>query len=187
MKNFDKNLIPPRAKILLIKLRSIGDVIYNTAVYSPLKRCFPDSHLTVVVEPASYDLVKDHPDVDETLCFEKKSLFQQLGFYWRLFTNGYDIAIDMHEGPRGALMCFLTRAPFRVGHKFAKRSFLYNVKLSFEDLKPQYPIDYQVALIRKMGVEFDQSPRLFIFRIRGGKMPGKFWKGTGLAPKILFA
>jgi hypothetical protein len=42
--------IPSKAKILLIKLRSIGDVVYNTAVYSPIKKCFPDAHLTVVVE-----------------------------------------------------------------------------------------------------------------------------------------
>ena len=33
--------LPPRPKILLIKLRSIGDVIYNTAVYTPLKRRLP--------------------------------------------------------------------------------------------------------------------------------------------------
>ena len=59
--------IPKKAKILLIKLRSIGDVVYNTAVYSPLKRHFSDSHLTVLVERPSYDLVCNHPDVDEVL------------------------------------------------------------------------------------------------------------------------
>ena len=42
--------IPRKAKILLIKLRSIGDVVYNTAVYAPLKGRFPDAHLTVLVE-----------------------------------------------------------------------------------------------------------------------------------------
>ena len=46
--------IPQKAKILLIKLRSIGDVVYNTAVYSPLKRHFSDAHLTVAVERPSY-------------------------------------------------------------------------------------------------------------------------------------
>jgi len=70
---FDKVKLPPRPKILLIKLRSIGDVIYNTAVYTPLKRCFPDAHLTVLVERPSYDLVRNHPDVDEVLCFRKGS------------------------------------------------------------------------------------------------------------------
>ena len=155
--------IPPRAKILLVKLRSIGDVVYNTAVYAPLKKRFPDSHLTVLVERPSYDLVCDHPDVDEVLCFEKGSFWEQVQFYGRLVLTGYDVAIDMHEGTRGAVMCFLTLAPVRIGHKFAKRSFLYNTKLEFADLKPKFPIDYQVALIKKMGVPFDHiAPVIYI-------------------------
>jgi len=155
--------IPPRAKILLIKLRSIGDVVYNTAVYAPLKKTFPDSHLTVLVEKPSYGLVCDHPDVDEVLCFEKGSLWKQAQFYSRLILEGYDVAIDMHEGTRGSVMCFLTRAPMRMGNKFAKRSFLYSTKIDFSDLEPKFPVDYQVALIKKIGVSFDQvTPSIHI-------------------------
>ena len=43
----------------------------------------------------------------------------------------------------------------RIGKKFSKRSFLYNTKLNFSELKPEFPIDYQVALVKKMGVLFD--------------------------------
>jgi len=161
--SFPRDKLPKNPKILIIKLRSIGDVVYNTAVYTPLKRSFPDCHLTVLVENFSIDLVRHHPDVDQVLCFDKNSGLRQLDFYFRLFANRYDVVIDMHEGTRGAVMCFVTQAPYRVGHKFAKRSFLYNVKLEFGDLKPKHPIDYQVALIKKMGVEFDEiSPSIHI-------------------------
>ena len=129
--------IPKKAKILLVKLRSIGDVVYNTTVYGPLKKCFPDAHLTVLVERPSYDLVCAHPYVDEVLCFDKKPLWKQIQFYIRLIRTRYDVAIDMHEGTRGAVMCFLTRAPIIIGNKYAKRSFLYNTKLDFSDLKPK--------------------------------------------------
>ena len=156
MVGFDREKLPPGSKILLIKLRSIGDVIYNTAVYTPLKQYFPDSHLTVLVERPSYDLVRNHPDVDEVLCFNKGSLLEQARFYWKLFSGGYDMAIDMHEGTRGSIMCFLTRARYRVGHKFANRAFFYNVKLEFSDLQPKFPLDYQVALIKKLGATFDR-------------------------------
>ena len=155
MEHLIKEKISPKANILLVKLRSIGDVVYNTAVYAPLKKSFPDAHLTVLVERPSYGLVCDHPDVDEVLCFDKGPLWDQIRFYWRLMSRGYDVAIDMHEGTRGAVMCFLTRAPLRIGHKFARRSFLYNAGLEFYDLDPKFPIDYQVALISKMGVTFD--------------------------------
>ena len=147
-----KDHIKPDAKILLIKLRSIGDVVYNTAVYAPIKKHLPNAKLTVLVESASYDIVRNHPDVDEVLCFEKTSFLKQAKFYLKLIGKRYDVAIDMHEGSRGAVMCFLSRARFKVGNIFAKRSFLYNTKINFSDLKPVFPIDYQAALISKLGI-----------------------------------
>ena len=147
-----KDHIKPDAKILLIKLRSIGDVVYNTAVYAPIKKHLPNAKLTVLVESASYDIVNNHPDVDEVLCFEKSSFLKQAKFYLNLIGKRYDVAIDMHEGTRGAVMCFLSRARFKIGNIFAKRSFLYNTKINFSDLNPKLPIDYQVALISKLGI-----------------------------------
>ncbi len=183
MRTFSKNRVRPGAKILLIKLRSIGDVIYNTAVYTPLKRCFPDAHLTVLVEPASYDLVRSHPDVDRVLCFRKGSFAGQAGFYRRLFSERYDVAIDMHEGTRGALMCFLTQARFRVGNLRAKRSFLYNVKLDFSDLNPKYPIDYQVALITKMGVHFENPAPAVHIAHESRMNAARILQENGIAPE----
>jgi ADP-heptose:LPS heptosyltransferase len=147
-----KQKINPDAKILLIKLRSIGDVVYNTAVYNPIKQIFPSSQLTVLVEPASYEIVAGHPDVDNVICFKKESFFSQLKFYYRLFMKRYDVAIDMHEGTRAAIMCFISFARFRIGNKFAKRSFLYKVKIDFSDLAPKHPLEYQVAMLTKLGI-----------------------------------
>ena len=89
--SFPREKLPKNPKFLIIKLRSIGDVVYNTAVYAPLKRSFPDSHLTVLVEHFSLDIVRHHPDIDQVLCFEKKFWLYQLGFYYRLFANRYDV------------------------------------------------------------------------------------------------
>ncbi len=92
--------LPYKPKILIIKLRSIGDVIYNTAIYTPIKKTWPDAYLTVVVEPPSYEIVRYHPDIDKVLIFDKSTLANQVNFYWNLYKENYDIAIDMHEGPR---------------------------------------------------------------------------------------
>ena len=186
MLSFPREKLPKNPKFLIIKLRSIGDVVYNTAVYTPLKRSFPDCHLTVLVEHFSLDLVRNHPDIDQVLCFEKKSWLHQLRFYYRLFANRYDVVIDMHEGTRGTVMCFVTQAPYRVGHKFAKRSFLYNVKLEFWDLKPKHPIDYQVALIKKMGVEFGEiAPSIHISEAAKIKA-GELLQAEGIDPQEPF-
>lgn len=172
--------MPPKPRILLIKLRSIGDVIYNTSVYTALKKRFPDSHLTVLVEPASLDIVRSHPAVDQALCFRKGRFFKEARFYLDLFRSRYDVAIDMHEGTRGALMCFVSQAKYRVGNKYAKRSFLYNEKLDFSDLEPRYPIDYQVALIKKMGAEFDEPSPEIHFDDVSGENARRILDGNGI-------
>lgn len=167
-----KDHIKPDAKILLVKLRSIGDVVYNTAVYGPIKKHLPNAQLTVLIESPACDIVKNHPDVDEILCFRKSSFFEQAKFYFNLIFSRYDAAIDMHEGTRGAVMCFLSRARLKIGNVFAKRSFLYNTKINFSDLKPTLPIDYQAALINKMGIPVE-NPRPVVHVSDAWKKSGK--------------
>lgn len=180
MHTFAKDQLPAKPKILLIKLRSIGDVIYNTAVYDPIKKTWPDALLKVVVERAAFDLVKHHPAIDEVLVFEKASLASQVGFYLKLWRERFDMAIDMHEGPRGAIMCFLTFARLRVGNALAKRSFFYNVKLDFSEFKPQLPIDFQLGLVKKMGVETHSAQPVIHIANASRQRANKLLEGKGL-------
>ena len=44
-------------KILLVRLRLIGDVVFTTPLIRALRRRFPDAHLTYLVEPAAAPVV----------------------------------------------------------------------------------------------------------------------------------
>ena len=68
------NKLPKNPKFLIIKLRSIGDVIYNTAVYTPLKKRFPDSHLSVLVEQLFTTLINIIPLLINFYVSEKNHL-----------------------------------------------------------------------------------------------------------------
>ncbi len=48
-------------KILLVRLRLIGDVVLTTPLMSALRRRYPDAHLTYVVEPAAEPVVRRQP------------------------------------------------------------------------------------------------------------------------------
>ncbi len=178
-----KEHLPANARILIIKLRSIGDVIYNTAVYTPLKKTWPDAHLTVMVEPAAYDLVRDHPDVDEVFCFKKGTWLEQAGSYARLLARRYDLVVDMHGGPRAALMSYITRSRFRAGSDRGRRAFLYNLPLSLDGYTLQYPLDYQAAIISRLGVEFTEkaAPAIHISQASRDRA-GEILRGLGVGP-----
>ena len=57
-------------------------MVYNKAVYTPLKEYLLDAHLTVLVARPSYDLVCEHSDIDKVLCFEKEIVVGQIKFYF---------------------------------------------------------------------------------------------------------
>ena len=59
--------------ILIVKLSAIGDVIHALPVAYVLKKRYPNAHITWVVEPTAYELVKHNPYVDEIIIFHKKA------------------------------------------------------------------------------------------------------------------
>ena len=58
-------------RILLIRLRLIGDVVFTTPLLGALKRAFPAAHLTYVVERAAAPVVAAHPHLDELIVIDK--------------------------------------------------------------------------------------------------------------------
>lgn len=58
-------------KILIVKLSAIGDVIHALPVAAALKAQFPQAKITWLVEKAAYDLLANHPYIDEVILFDK--------------------------------------------------------------------------------------------------------------------
>ena len=54
-------------KILLVRLRQIGDVAFTTPAVAALRRRFPDAHLTYLVEPAAAPVVSGNPHLNDVL------------------------------------------------------------------------------------------------------------------------
>ena len=58
---------PRNVKILLVRLRLIGDVVFTTPIPRALKRAFPDSHVAYLVEPQAAPVVAGNPHLDEVI------------------------------------------------------------------------------------------------------------------------
>ena len=52
-------------KILLIRLRLIGDVVFTTPLIRALRRRYPHARLEYLVEPQAAPVVADSPHLDE--------------------------------------------------------------------------------------------------------------------------
>jgi lipopolysaccharide heptosyltransferase III len=124
-------------KVLVIKLRHIGDVLMMTPMLRALKDAMPDAGITVVVPDGMEELLAANPCVNEVLTFRKGSgLIEDLKLLKTLRARKFDIAINMTEGDRGAVMCLASGAKVRIGADPKGKGFLGKGRL-FTSLVPQ--------------------------------------------------
>ena len=115
--------------ILLIRLRLIGDVVLTTPIPRALKRAFPGVRLTYVVEEAAAPVIAGNPHLDEVIVVGRPRGLARLtadaALGWRLRRAGYDVAIDLHGGPRSAWLSRASGAKQRIGYDIQGRSWMY--------------------------------------------------------------
>lgn len=117
-------------KVLLIRLRLIGDVVFTTPIPRALKRVFPGARVAYLVEPAAAPVVAHNPFVDDVIVVPRRRgwrrVMDDLRLGARLRRAGYDLVIDLHGGPRSSWLAFATRAPQRIGYTVKGRSWMYS-------------------------------------------------------------
>ncbi len=88
---------PMGTRILIIKLAAIGDVLRTTPLLAGLKRTYPQSHITWVVDPAALPLLRENSQIDRLIPFDFCSLLP-------LEMETFDLIIGLEKEPRGAAL-----------------------------------------------------------------------------------
>src|SRR6476661_2891654 len=121
-------------RILLVRLREIGDVVFTTPAIAALRTRFPGAHLTYIVEPAAAPIVAGNPNLNDIIVAPRRrgvgGLVHDLALGRRLRARRYDLAIDFHGGPRAALLTWLSGAPVRIGYEITGRTWMYTHRIA---------------------------------------------------------
>ena len=112
---------PSVKRILLIKLRYLGDVVLSTPILPLLRKQFPDAWITFLVNPGTTAVLKGNPYLDEVWVLPRKSWWQQLRFIQRVRGAKFDTVIDLTDGDRSAFLSRVTGAPVRLGYNRERR------------------------------------------------------------------
>ncbi len=114
-------------RILVSRLRFLGDVLLTTPLVRRLREVFPRAEIVYLTEAAYAPLLAHNPHLDEVLAYSPHaSAAAQAQFYRGLRRRRFDLAIDLFGNPRTALLTWLTGAPVRVGGDFRGRGKLYS-------------------------------------------------------------
>jgi len=139
-------------KILLIRLRLIGDVVFTTPLLSALERMFPESRLTYLVERESAPVVSGNPHLAQVIVVARTRglarVRDDLRLVRRLRAERYDVVIDLHGGPRSSWLTWATGAPERIGYDIPGRGWQYTRTVHRpRGLQPRHSVVNQWALL----------------------------------------
>jgi len=111
--------LPPGARVLVVRLRSLGDCVLTTPALELLKRQRPDLRVAVMVEERFAAVFEHNPDIDAIL---PPRLSAAMG--WRA-----QLCLNLHGGPRSAWLTAASLAPLRAGFAHFRYRALYNIAI----------------------------------------------------------
>jgi ADP-heptose:LPS heptosyltransferase len=141
-------------RILLTRMKYIGDVVLTTPIIHTLRDAYPDAYIAYLGDAKAVSLLEQNPHLNEIIPFDfsKDSLFYQMKMYAKMFRGTYDLTIDLYSNPRSALMTYATRANVRIGGDTRGRGNLYTIKIS-DDGKLKSAIEYHYQSLKPLGIE----------------------------------
>ncbi len=162
-------------RVAILKLSSLGDVVHALPVASALRRHFPDSHLTWVVEARVAALLADHPDLDSVISVDtrrwRRLIWTLAGMreirrnlvhvIRRLRLGRFEVVLDLQGLLKSGFLAACTGAPRRVG--FAFRYLREPLNALFTNCRVAPPpeavhvVEQYLALLEPLGVR-DRRP-----------------------------
>jgi lipopolysaccharide heptosyltransferase II len=144
-------------RILAVRLRQIGDVVFTTPALGALRSHYQDAFISYLVEPAAAPVVQGHPAIDELIVAPRGRGLAGLRAEWALVralrSRRFDLALDFHGGPRASLLTWLSGAPRRVGYEVAGRAWMYTTRVPrARDLRPRHSVQNQWDLLTALGI-----------------------------------
>lgn len=114
-------------RILIIKLRGIGDVILTTGIIKNLKLEFPGAEIDYLTENPGKAALSGISELNEILILERYSNKQKIKLIMEIRKRKYDLVFDFFSNPTTALITFLSGARYRAGFPYRGRKYAYNL------------------------------------------------------------
>lgn len=154
------------SKILVLRYRSIGDILLANPALAALRRRFAGARISLVVDDIFKELLFENPNVDEVIAHPRRSDAPKwkvdLEMIRRFREEGFDMAVDLQSGPRGAWASLLSGAGIRVGHPYRLRNRLcYNIH-GEKPLPEDHTWEVQFKTVRPLGIDWPEEPEFHL-------------------------
>lgn len=152
-------------RILVIKLRHIGDVLLIVPTIRAIRGTFPDAYIAALVNKGTEDMLTRNPLLNEVIVYDRgihrlpflKNIKTEIEFVRALKLKGFDMTVDLTSGDRSAIYSYLSGARYRiaydpVGEGFIGKSHLYN-RLGRRLEDNNHMVLQNLQLVREFGID----------------------------------
>ena len=150
-------------KVLVVRLRSIGDTVLATPSLIALRRFLPNVQIDILLEDWVAPVLEGFEAVDNVLTVSRKSKKSRFEMARQIRRNRYDVAFNLHGGTTATFFVRVSGASHRVGSSHYRYKFLYNQLLSsstdFWQKEILHSAEQQLALLGFVGVPVEEKPK----------------------------
>ncbi len=150
-------------RVLVVRLRSIGDTVLSTPSLIALRRFLPDAQIDILLEDWVAPVLDGFDEINNIVIVNRRSKTSRLKIARQLRRNNYDVAFNLHGGTTATFFVRASGARHRVGYKNFQYSFLYNQAfpsaLEFWHQETAHSAEQQLALLGFAGVPVSDKPK----------------------------
>ncbi|MBA3975250.1 MAG: glycosyl transferase, partial [Candidatus Solibacter sp.] len=181
--------LPPGARVLLIRLRSLGDCVLTTPAIALLHAHRPDLQLAVMVESRFAGVYDSNPAVAQILPPSA----------YLAFSHRPQLTLNLHGGPQSARITMASMARRRAGFAHFRPAFAYNLRIPraqeiLGEERTVHTAEHAASAVFWLGVPKQDIPRASLYTARKAlerspravihpfaSAPGKAWPADRFA------
>ncbi len=140
-------------KILVVRLSSMGDIIYTTPIVRCLKLQLPGAEIHFLTKPIFKYIYEGNPYLDKLLLLHK-NLNETIR---EIKAEKYDYLIDLHNNLRTSIIKFKTGIPASTYQKQPLQKWLY-LKWKWNFISKKHLVERYFETVAFLGVKNDGQP-----------------------------
>lgn len=156
--------LPRNSRVLLIRLRSLGDALLLTPALRAVKQWRPDLRISVLLYEEFGPILQGNPDLEEVLVMKKGGLLSLLSIQRQIRKQKFEACFNMHGGTLSTFLTWTSGAR----HRLAAGPFPY--PWAYTALTPpggevlgrdkMHTVEYQLCVFYWTGLPQGEVPPL---------------------------
>lgn len=161
-------------RVLVIKLRNLGDALLASPVISVLKQRLPHVEVDAMVYADTADMLRGHPDL--SMLHEVRRDWKRLPFLERLArerallatlrARGYDLIINLTDHGRGTRLARMLRPRFALAPEAPRGWFYRSTYTHFYPViggNRRHTVEIHLDALRRIGIHPENASRRLTF------------------------